>query len=264
MPTVPGPTDRIPPLKRGGRMSEDAVVDEVPVWLEVNGRPAVTWMCTPDLLEELAVGWLHGEGYIDSIDQVHLRPCATDLGFWAEVPQERVAAVQAEGRKPVLASGCGAVSTFLADPATVEARPARGAPPALEDLRGWFKALFARGERYKETGGIHAAALVDPEALPSPLIAHAEDIGRHNAVDKVLGGALLAGRQVRGLGLLVTGRISAELAFKAGRAGLSYVATPSVPSTLAVEIARRSGMVLIGRAVSGHPQHHGAVGPSAA
>lgn len=245
-------------------MSADAAVEEVPVWLEVNGRPAVTWMCTPDLLEELAIGWLHGEGYIDTVEEVHLRPCATDLGFWAEVPQERVAAVQAEGRKPVLASGCGAVSTFLADPATVEARPARGTPPGLEELRGLFKALFARGERYRDTGGIHAAALVDPKALPSPLIAHAEDIGRHNAVDKVLGGALLAGRKIQGLGLLVTGRISAELAFKAARAGLAYVATPSVPSTLAIEIARRSGMVLVGRAVSGHPQHHGAVGPSAA
>jgi FdhD protein len=245
-------------------MSEDAVVEEVPVWLEVNGRPAVTWMCTPDLLEELAIGWLHGEGYIDSIDQVRLRPCATDLGFWAEVPENRVAAVQAEGRKPVLASGCGAVSTFLADPATVEAQPMRGTPPQPEELRGLFKALFAKGDRYKDTGGIHAAALIDPASLPSPLIAHAEDIGRHNAVDKVLGGALLAKRQVQGLGLLVTGRISAELAFKAARAGLAYVATPSVPSTLAVEIARRSGMVLIGRAVSGHPQHHGAAGPSAA
>jgi FdhD protein len=245
-------------------MSEDAAVEEVPVWLEVNGRPAVTWMCTPDLLEELAIGWLHGEGYIDTVEEVHLRPCATDLGFWAEVPEERVAAVQAEGRKPVLASGCGAVSTFLADPATVKAQPARGAAPGLEQLRGLFKALFARGERYKDTGGIHAAALVDLEAQPSPLIAHAEDIGRHNAVDKVLGGALLSGRRVQGLGLLVTGRISAELAFKAARAGLAYVATPSVPSTLAIEIARRSGIVLVGRAVSGHPQHHGAVGPSAA
>jgi FdhD protein len=242
-------------------MSELAAVEEVPVWLQVNGRPVVTWMCTPDLLEELAIGWLHGEGYIDSIDQVHLRPCATDLGFWAEIPEERVAAVQAEGRRPVLASGCGAVSTFLADPATVESRPVRGPVPELEQLRARFKALFAKGERYKDTGGIHAAALVDDQD-PS-LIAHAEDIGRHNAVDKTLGAALLARRPVEGLGLLVTGRISAELAFKAARAGLTYVATPSVPSTLAVEIARRSGMVLIGRAVSGHPQHHGAVGPGA-
>lgn len=237
-------------------MSEDAAVEEVPVWLQVNGRPVVTWMCTPDLLEELAIGWLHGEGYIDSIDQVHLRPCATDLGFWAEVPEERLLAVQGEGRRSVLASGCGAVSTFLADPATIEAQPARGVIPEVDQLRALFKALFAKGERYKDTGGIHAAALVD--AASPELVAHAEDIGRHNAVDKSLGAALLARHPVQGLGLLVTGRISAELAFKAARAGLAYVATPSVPSTLAVEIARRSGMILVGRAVSGHPQRHGA------
>jgi FdhD protein len=75
-------------------------------------------------------------------------------------------------------------------------------------------------------------------------------------VDKVLGAALLARRAVAGLGLLVTGRISAELAYKAARARLAWVATPSVPSTLAVEVARRSGMVLVGRAVSGTPQLH--------
>jgi FdhD protein len=262
MPTAPDSPELARPAKRGGRMSELAAVEEVPVWLEVNGRPVVTWMCTPDLLEELAIGWLHGEGYIDRLDEVHLRPCATDLGFWAEVPATRVAAVQAEGRRPVLASGCGAVSTFLAEPTTVEVRPPRGDPPQPEHLRALFKALFARGDRYKDTGGIHAAALVDPAALVAGaepgLIAHAEDIGRHNAVDKSIGGAFLAGRRLEGLGLLVTGRISAELAFKASRAGLSWVATPSVPSTLAVEIARRSGMVLVGRAVSGTPQRHGA------
>jgi FdhD protein len=256
MPIVPESTELLQPAKRGGRMSESAAVEEVPVWLQVNGRPVVTWMCTPDLLEELAIGWLYGEGYIDSVDQVHLRPCATDLGFWAAVPEDRVAAVQREDRKPVLASGCGAVSTFLADPATIAAQPARGTVPEVERLRALFKALFAKGERYKDTGGIHAAALVD-EASES-LIAHAEDIGRHNAVDKSLGAALLARRPIEGMGLLVTGRISAELAFKAARAGLAYVATPSVPSTLAVEIARRSGMILVGRAVSGHPHQHGA------
>ncbi len=267
MPTAPESPDLLRPAKRGGRMSELAAVEEVPVWLEVNGRPSVTWMCTPDLLEELAIGWLHGEGYIDRVDQVHLRPCATDLGFWAEVPAERVAAVLAEGRRPVLASGCGAVSTFLAEPGTVETRPRRGTPPGVERLRALFKALFTRGERYRDTGGIHAAALVDvsdPQAAPEAcLLAHAEDIGRHNAVDKSIGGALLGGRAVAGHGLLVTGRISAELAFKAARAGIAWVATPSVPSTLAVEIARRSGMVLVGRAVSGTPQEHGAPEPGA-
>lgn len=229
-----------------------SAVEEVPVWLEVNRVPTVTWMCTPDLLEELVVGWLHGEGYITSIDQVHLHPCATDVGFWADVPEECVAAVTAERRRPVLASGCGAVSTFFADPSSIRAQPERGSPPEVSILRDRFKELFALGSRYQETGGVHAAALTDGASL----FHHAEDIGRHNAVDKVVGAALLAGRPVAGLGLLVTGRISAELAFKAARARLAWVATPSVPSTLAVEVARRSGMVLVGRAVSGTPQLH--------
>lgn len=234
-------------------LADSAVVDEWPVWLEVNGEPAVTWMCTPDQLEELATGWLHGEGYIETMDDLlKLRPCATDLGFWVEVRPERVALVKGENRKRVLASGCGAVSTLLADPHTVRHAPARGEPPPPERLRALFKELFARGERYNETGGIHAAALTDGEHL----LFHAEDIGRHNAVDKVIGAAVIAREPIRGRGLLVTGRVSAELAFKAARAGLAWVATPSVPSTLALTVAQRSGMVLVGRAVSGTPHLH--------
>jgi FdhD protein len=234
--------------------ADSAVVEEWPVWLEVNGEPAVTWMCTPDQLEELAVGWLHGEGYIASLDDlVQLRPCAPDLGFWADVKPERLAQVKGENRKRVLASGCGAVATMLADPeAMARSAPLRGDPPAPDVLRVLFKQLFAAGSRYNETGGIHAAALTDGATL----LFHAEDIGRHNAVDKVIGGAVLARTPIVGRGLLVTGRISAELAFKAVRAGLAWVATPSVPSTLAVTIAERSGMVLVGRAVSGTPHVH--------
>lgn len=252
MATAPDSAEPVRPVGRGGRMADGAAVVEVPVWLQVNGRPVVTWMCTPDLLEELALGWLAGEGYIAALEDVHLRPCATDLGFWAEVAPERVAAVESGERRQVLASGCGAVSTWLAEPGSLPAAPRRGSPPAPEHLRGRFKELFAAGERYRDTGGIHAAALTDGSAL----LAHAEDIGRHNAVDKVIGAALLARRPVVGLGLLVTGRISAELAAKAARARLAWVATPSVPSTLAVEIARRTGMVLVGRAVSGAPHLH--------
>jgi len=210
-------------------------------------------MCTPELLEELAVGWLHGEGYITSRrDLRSLRPCATDLGFWAEVDDARARAVQAEGRTPVLASGCGAVAVFLADPASAPAGEPRGAPPSAAELRAQFKALFAAGARYQDTGGIHAAAL----STETGLLHHAEDIGRHNAVDKAIGAALLQDRSPVGLGMLVTGRISAELAFKAARAGVAWIATPSVPSTLAGVIARRTGMTLVGRAVSGTPQVH--------
>jgi len=252
MATVPDSPTEGRPRERRGRFGRGVAVEEVAVWLEINGSPAVTWMCTPDLLEELAIGWLFGEGYIGGVDEVTLRPCATDLGFWADIPEANVRAVAAEGRRPVLASGCGAVSTFLADPASAPIGGARGAPPEPDALRALLKELFRRGERYRDTGGIHAAGLTDG----TDLVSHAEDIGRHNAVDKVLGAALLERRTVAGLGLLVTGRISAELAFKAARARLAYVATPSVPSTLARDIARRSGMTLVGRSASGTPDYH--------
>lgn len=249
-------------MRQSARDADSQLVEETAVWLEINGRPAVTWMCTADQLEELAVGWLFGEGYIVSPSEVGLKPCATDLGFWATVPDDRIRAVEVAGRTAVLASGCGAVATYLAPPDPGTREPLRGEPPGVEVFRARFKELFALGERYKDTGGIHAAALTDGARL----LHHAEDIGRHNAVDKVIGAALLADTPLPGLGLLVTGRISAELASKAAAAGIAWVATPSVPSSLAATIASRRGMVLVGRAVSGqphvhHPDHAGKVAP---
>lgn len=232
-------------------MTRHDAVEETPVWLEVNGESAVTWMCTPDQLPELVVGWLYGEGYIDRReDLVSLRPCATEPGFWAEVPADRYQTVEGAERRRVLASGCGAVTTILGSLSSVPRRASTPAIPDLAQTRALFKALFARGQRYNETGGIHAAALTDGATL----LTHAEDIGRHNAVDKALGATIIAGQRPDDLMLLVTGRISGELAFKAARARLGVVATPSVPSSLAVDIARAAGMVLIGRAVSGEPQ----------
>ena len=228
-------------------------VDEAPVWLEVNGAPEVTWMCTPAQLDELVVGWLHGEGYIETAaDLISLRPCAKELGFWAQVPTDRYEDVEAADRRRVLASGCGAVTTILGSLSSLPRRSVTAPDLDLARTRALFKELFARGERYKDTGGIHAAALTDGDQL----LHHAEDIGRHNAVDKVIVAALMDGRTLEGLTLLVTGRISGELAFKAARARLGAVATPSVPSTLAVEIAKSAGTLLVGRAVSGQPQFH--------
>ena len=169
-----------------------------------------------------------------------------------DVPPEKFAAVESAERRRVLASGCGAVTTILGSVSSLPRRTGTVPVVELAQMRALFKELFARGGRYKETGGVHAAALTDGQQL----LHHAEDIGRHNAVDKVIGACILAGRDPTDLILLVTGRISGELAFKAARARIALVATPSVPSTIAVDIARASGMVLVGRAVSGQPQTH--------
>ncbi|MGQ0641664.1 MAG: formate dehydrogenase accessory sulfurtransferase FdhD [Gemmatimonadaceae bacterium] len=233
-------------------ISLDAV-EETPVWLELNGAPIVTWMCTPDQLNDLVIGWLFGEGYIESVrDIIRMRPCTKELGFWVDVTPERYDTVEGMERRRILASGCGSVTAILGSLGDVPRRKAQIPELDTPKLRALFKDLFGRGSRYKDTGGVHAAALTDGESL----LYHAEDIGRHNAVDKVMGAAIQAEHNPHDLILLVTGRISGELAYKAARARIAVVATPSVPSTIAVDIARAAKMLLIGRAVSGQPQLH--------
>src|SRR5256885_4288355 len=99
--TTPNTAANRNPGDRAGRMRADsAVVEEWPVWLEVNGEPAVTWMCTPDQLEELAVGWLHGEGYIGSLaDLLPLPPCAPRPGFLADANPGPLTHSKGENRK---------------------------------------------------------------------------------------------------------------------------------------------------------------------
>ena len=98
-------------------------VEEAPVWLELNGAPAVTWMCTPDRLDELVAGWLYGEGYVETVDDIRsMRPCTQELGFWVEVPRERYETVEGaerqHGRESVVQ-----VSSALEASRGQEARP---------------------------------------------------------------------------------------------------------------------------------------------
>ena len=125
-------------------------VEEVPVWLELNGAPAVTWMCTPAQLDELVAGWLYGEGYVDQPEDIlRMRPCTQELGFWVDVPREKYETVEGAERRRVLASGCGAVTTILGSLSAVPRRRTAPTPPDTTRMRLLFKELFARGERYK-------------------------------------------------------------------------------------------------------------------
>src|SRR2546426_11522076 len=94
------PEPRQPGSRRGRMQADSAAVEEVPVWLEGNGEPTLTWMCTPDQLEELAAGWLHGGGHIETMgDLLRMRPRATDPGVWADVKPERAALVKPQHQK---------------------------------------------------------------------------------------------------------------------------------------------------------------------
>ncbi|MBW3552248.1 MAG: formate dehydrogenase accessory sulfurtransferase FdhD [Gemmatimonadetes bacterium] len=230
-------------------MTRDVVaVPEKAVRLRVNGLRIATWTCTPHALEALAAGRLVHDGFITSADDVlalrTLPPEDGILGVDAEVPPGRmaVAVAEAEHRDE---HGCG--PRFLLDcrPDLIRRAPA-APPPDPAAFHGLFRALYDGAATYRGTGGLHTAALSDGASLS---FLH-EEVGRHNAVDKAIGHALLEGADRPALGLVTTARISGDIAAKAARAGLAWIASRSVPTTLAVEIAAVAGIGIVARAPS--------------
>ena len=229
---------------RGGRIEEvkGEVVREQPLVVYVNGEKFVTLLCSPLKLDCLVVGYLWLEKVIASLDDIaHLDVSEVDgradvtLTHAVELPQERI-----------LTSGCGGGITFRIDPrlfprvhSSIRVRP--------EQLFPRMKELFAAAENYRTSRGIHGAALTDGDRL----LLVAEDVGRHNAVDKIMGEALLKGIPTQDRILLSTGRISSEMLLKAARMGVPLVASRTSPTEMAVSLAEQLGLTVVGYLRSG-------------
>lgn len=225
---------------------------EAPFWLEINGRRIGSWTCSPEHLPALAAGWLLAEGYIEAGSKPPELVLVDDdgvLGIRATLPVERVLQGDLE-RRHRREHGCGLMYFVKCAPERIRGKARARALPGPTVMTTLFRQLFAGAEQ--NTGGMHSAALTDGKEL----LFHIDEIGRHNAVDKVVGMALLSGRDPRSLGLVVTARISGEIAKKAARAGLAWIASRSVPTSLAVEIAAVAGMPLLARAASKEPYLH--------
>jgi FdhD protein len=248
----------------GGR---DAVTDAVAVEEPLEIRLAHTTargravrsvsitMRTPGDDRELAAGFLLSESIVaDPADIVAIEPCgspAPDTGNLNAVRVELDASVQVDlsrlERHFYTTSSCGVCGKASLDAlraAGIESLEA-GTPVFHERLLlGMPDALRQRQATFDATGGLHAAGAFDTSG---ELLAVAEDVGRHNAVDKLLGGLFLAGRlPASELGLIVSGRASFELVQKALVAGMPLLAAVSAPSSLAVDLAREFDMTLIG------------------
>lgn len=204
-------------------------------------------MRTPGHDAELALGFLYAEGLIESAGEVAaLRPCAggalrAELNCWRE---ERIALL---GRSGVTHAGCGACGkqSIAAVTRITEGRSVGGAlrvdAAVLSRLPARLRAAQAT---FEATGGLHACALFDASGT---LLALREDVGRHNALDKLVGHALAAGWLPLGERIvLLSGRASYELVQKAVMAGVGLVAAIGAPSSLAVDLARNAGVTLVG------------------
>jgi FdhD protein len=254
----PEPDDPRVPVRRtcwqGDACHEDAdeVVREEPLELRIGGVPFAVVMRTPGHDEELALGLLATERVIDGSDAVRsVRHCTVvdDPDAEGNVVQvtlrEGVEVDWARLRRNLYASSsCG-----LCGKASIDQLMLRCAP-LVDDVRVDVARLYELPARlgaaqtvFARTGGLHAAGLFDAEGRT---LVVREDVGRHNAVDKVVGWALRhGGLPLRGHVLMVSGRVSYEITQKAVAAGIPVIAAVSAPSSLAVELATRAGMTLV-------------------
>jgi FdhD protein len=229
----------------------DDLVTEAPLVLGLADETLAVLMRTPGHDVELAAGWLVVEsGVADPADVVTLRTCRED-------GTDRVHISLADGVRPpvprafVTSAACGVCSADVLD-----LRPLRRHDPHRDGwtvsgdvLRALPDAMRARQRTFDRTGGLHAAALATAEGA---LEVVREDVGRHNAVDKVVGWSLLGHRlPATDRLLVVSGRVSFEIVQKAVAAGAAGIVAVSAPSSLAVDLAREQGLLLTGMLRSG-------------
>jgi FdhD protein len=242
----------------------DEVAVEEPLEIRVAGDPLAVTMRTPGADRELALGFLHAEGVIGSLDDVgsvaHCgRPGDEGFGNTIDVlpgPGRVLAPERVEGtrRGTLTAAACGVCGRLSIDDLVARCAPLRDDTQidaaVLARLIGLMR---ERQTLFERTGGVHAAALFAPPPAGAgatgqlaPPIAIGEDVGRHNAVDKVVG-ALLFARALPAAGrvLLVSGRASFEIVQKAAVAGIPIVASVSAPSSLAIDLAARFNLTLV-------------------
>jgi FdhD protein len=255
MPAAPDPRVSTRPITRigagGPAATQDAVAVERALEIRIDGRALAVTLCTPGHDGELALGFLAGEGVITrraDVVALHLVPAACD-----DQP-DAVEVTLAPGvpldwtrmeRHFAATSACGLCGRAHLESLRAGLTPIpAGAAVSAADLSALTARVAEAQVTFSATGGLHAAAYCD-EALAVRVLR--EDVGRHNAVDKVAGWLLETGSYpVRAGVLWVSGRAGAEIVLKAARARIPVLAAVGAPSTLAIDLAAAAGMTLVG------------------
>jgi FdhD protein len=233
--------------------AEDLVAVEEPLEIRVDGEPIAETMRTPGHDEELALGFLYGEGLIDGPRAAGLTDDLANNTIVVSGPLTRLPGA----RRFYTTSSCGVCGKGAIEEVAVASRPLPRGPDVPRIL---IARLPDRLDQpgFRHTGGLHATGLFDPAGN---LLVVREDVGRHNAMDKVVGRALLDGQVPLGERILcVSGRLSFELAQKAAVAGAPVLVGVGAPSSLAIALADERGITLCGFArgdrvnIYTHPQ----------
>lgn len=222
---------------------DDIVVKEAPLTIVLNDTELVTLLCTPTKLKELAVGFLFSEGLLSGKED--LKRVTVDLKrgvAWVESRRGGKVTGEFLARR-YITTGCGKGTSFMG------AEGSRSIPKVKSEFKIQAKAVLElmgefqdRSDVHRLTGGVHNAALCNQEGI----MLFSEDIGRHSAIDKIIGECILKGIEMRGCLIITSGRISSEVLLKMSMAGVPLIASKSAPTDLAIKLAKQSGITLIG------------------
>ena len=211
------------------------------ITIYLNNKLLATLMATPVQARELVVGFLYSENIINSADEI------TDISINQDKRKSQVwvesNAREIDQKARIMTSGCGRGFTFLC-PSDIEGLTPLNSAIRLsaEELTNLTRKMLAGAALYNQSGGIHAAALCDKNGI----LAFSEDIGRHNAVDKIIGDSLLKNIDLSGKIMLTTGRISSEMLLKAFHAKIPLLGSLTSPTDLAVELGEKLGITIAG------------------
>jgi FdhD protein len=221
------------------------MIHEKPLELRVNGKRLIRTQCMAHEVEQMAVGFMVCEGILQKraeLQRVEADPDAGIVDVIGNILPERIAAAAAHTRLASGGSKTGVIDLMqekAADGFCIASKKTIGAQQVIE-LGTGFNSYAGL---YRDSRFVHSAALSDGKTI----LCHCEDVGRHNAVDKVLGYGFMEGLRFGDLALLCSGRFSLEMVSKVACVGVSIYISPAAPSAEAVELAERIGMALCGR-----------------
>ena len=220
---------------------EDSIPVEVPLYISINGTSFSITMCSPDQLKELVVGLLFSESVISSLKNVVIEVSDADGQYNANLsgPEDEVEIDVSNSRNLLSVSSCGICGRT--ELPKIEGDSVSVGSIDVSKIKHHMSDLWNRQKIFKSTGGTHGAILMDKDF---GFLTFAEDIGRHNAVDKCIGAALIQGKLGNSKILIVSSRISYEIIVKCFRAKVSTIIAVSAPTSLAIDFAKELGIAL--------------------
>lgn len=222
---------------------KDSVAVEAPVTIYLNGDELVTLLCTPEKIDCLALGFLCSEGLLASLDDVLSVRIQEDRGLVEVSLNKSDRLVDKLYGKRAITSGCGKGTVFFSALDSLLSQPVTGnCSISTAEVHLLMNLLQKKAGLFQSTGGVHSAALADQNKL----LFFCEDIGRHNAFDKIIGECLMAGVSTEDKIIISSGRLSSEILLKSAKLKIPLLISRAAPTSLSIELADRLNITLVG------------------